>query len=755
MENGKLAHSKTATLQSNEEIEKGKKFQQQGQLIEATGCYHRAIELNPSEIEAYQSLAAILKQQGYFDEAALYYRQALELRQYSSALVVLNDREKVSVPTPTTNLNSPFSFHSLLDDRRKSPAAIIQFKLESKNYLVSLVLSERDSFDREAWALPNPRSNVDVDIEEEVRIGLQQALTAIETKNWHEAILACQKALELDPKAAQAYKIMGNALQRSGKAADAMNCYNKAIELQPDLAEVYASIADLYAQQKKWQQAIEHYQKAILINPKLPAIYRNLANVWHQVGKPRKALECTYQAVTLEPEKTPSEQQLILGDRLCKQGKINEAIVYYRRAIEANPQFAPAYQKIAELFEKQQHWQQATAYYRRALQLSEADRNGDFKGNARLFSASSEPIALLPDSDRFNLRQLTSIKPVQNLLKSRNQNTFIDRQKRKLKLDRTKPEQILVDRIREYLDKVEQNPTSAGFRVNLGNLYAQQKQWEKAMACYNCAIQLDPNLAIAHRNLAKVLQYTGRQQEAIESLYRALELNPELGNAQEYLQLGHSFLKNGKSKTAIACYRQAIENAPNNIEAYHCLGEALIEQGQQQEAIDCYHLAIERNPQDSESYHRLAKTLVANNELIHGISCYRKAIELQSDRFELHYELAELLTKQARWYEAVRAYYQAVELNPNFPWAYYYLGTVLLKIKRWKKAASSFRKAIELNPNFLWSYYYLAEALMELEDWDGAIAICTRALQHQPDFFEASHQLNQALAQKLIAKIED
>ncbi|MGL5807081.1 MAG: tetratricopeptide repeat protein [Xenococcaceae cyanobacterium] len=745
MENGKLANSKTATSRSNEEIEKGKKFQQQGQLLEATNCYHRALELNPLEVEAYQSLAAILKQQGNFNEAALYYRQALELKQYSSALVVLNDREKVSVPTPTTKLNQPFSFHSLADDRRKLPAAIIQFKLESKNYLVSLVLSERNSF--------APRSNDD--IKEEVRVCLQQALTANEAKNWHEAILACQQALELDPKAAQAYKIMGNALQRSGKAADAMNCYNKAIELQPDLAEVYASIAALYTQQKKWPQAIEHYQKAILINPKLPAIYRNLANVWHQVGEPRKALECTYQAVTLEPEKTFSEQQLILGDRLLKIGKINQAIAYYRRAIETDPQFAPAYQKIAELFEKHQHWQQATAYYRRALQLSEAERKGDFKSNDRLFSSSSEPIALLPDSDEFNLRQLTSIKPVQNLLNSRNQSTPTDRQIKKLKLDRAKPEQILIDRIKEYLDKVEQNPNSASLRVNLGNLYAQQKRWEKALACYDSAIQIDPSLAIAHRNLAKVLQYTGKQQEAIESLYRALELDPKLGNAEEYLQLGHSFLKNGKSKTAIACYRQAIKNAPKIIEAYHCLGEILIEQGQQQEAIDCYYLAIEQNPQDGESYHRLAKTLVANNESIHAISCYRQAIELQGDRFEFHYELAELLTKQARWYEAVRSYYQAIELNPNFPWAHYYLGTVLLKIKRWKKAASSFSKAIELNPNFLWSYYYLAEALIELEDWDGAIAICTRALQHQPDFFEASHQLNQALAQKLIAKIED
>jgi tetratricopeptide (TPR) repeat protein len=732
MTNGKLNQKNTSIL----EINKGNEFKQQGQLAEAVNCYRQAIAIDPLAVEAYQLLATTLKQQGNTDEAAKYYRQALELRNNASAIT---KQQQANLPASANLLNSAFSFQTL-NPQNKLKTALIEFKLESQNYLVSLALSEPDNL-----AL-NYKSKTEI-----VQAILQKALDASEAKNWQSAILAARQALEIEPQSAETYKILGNALQKSGQAAEAIDCYHKALAIQPDLAEVYASVGDLYSHQQKWRQAIDYYQKAIAINPKIPTIYRSLSEVWQQVGEPRKALECIYRAVQLEPEKITSEQQLALGDKLLDRGKIGEAMTYYRRAIELNPNYPHGYRKIAEIFESQEQWQQAAAFYRRALELNEFSHA---EHPSRLIAGANSKTNLLPGKTAVDLSHLTTIKPVQNLLKVRNKSEQPVKQVREISLDNEQIKETIEEKIQEYLEKVQKNPHSALIQSNLGNLYAQQKDWEKAIACYQMAIQLDSNLAPTYRNLAKVLQYTGRQEAAVEYLYRAVKLDPTLGKPQEYLQLGHTFLKKGKTKRAIACYRQAVSLRPNFAEAYHCLGEALTNQGQQQEAIACYYEVIANNPQDIESQYRLAKALAANNDVAQAIDCYRTLIKNQPDRFQLHYDLADLLMKKERWYDSIRSFYRAIELNPNFPWSYYYLGTIFLRIKRWQKAAEIFTKAIELNPNFLWSYYYLAEASIELEDWDRAIDICRRALERQPDFFEASQKLNQALSQKLISRMD-
>jgi tetratricopeptide (TPR) repeat protein len=729
------------------EIEKGNQFKQQGQLTEAVNCYRQAISIDPLAIEAYQLLALTFKQQGNLQEAANYYRQVLELKNSAPALVALSKKEELALSSTKNLIDSAFSFQSLVHQSQNRSKALIEFKLDRKSYFASLILSGKNNFIAKA-----------IDKTKEIQTLLQKALTASEEKNWAIAILSCQQALKIDPTLAEAYKILGNSLQRSNQSARAMECYAKAIDLQPDLAEVYASIGDLYTQDRKWQQAIDHYQKALVINPKIPNIYRSLSNVWHRVGEPRKALECIYRAVQLEPEQITSEQQLVLGDRLLKQGKINQAIVYYRRALELNANSPQPYRKIAALLEKQERWKEASAYYRRALELNDKDDRLDPSDSStserKQLSDPLQNSKLLPANTEVDLTQLTAIKPVQHLLKSRSVRETTIQAPQEL----TEPNNLVADnldsKIQEYLKKARLHPHSAILQSNLGNLYAQQKDWERAIAQYEKAIELDENLAIAHRNLAKVMRYVGRQEESVEHFYRAVKLKPSLGNSQEHLQLGHSFLKQGKKERAIQCYRNAIELDPNFIEAYHCLGETFIDRGEQQEAIDCYRQAIAHNPQDLESQYRLAKALTAKDELASAISCYQKLIEAQSDRFEWHYDLADLLRKKELWYEAIKSYHKAIELNPSFPWSYYYLGSIFLTIKRWQKAVDSFEKAIELNPNFLWSYYYLAEAFTKLENWDGAIAICRNALDIQPDFFEASQKLNQALAQKLMFKVE-
>lgn len=96
---------------------------------------------------------------------------------------------------------------------------------------------------------------------------------------------------------------------------------------------------------------------------------------------------------------------------------------------------------------------------------------------------------------------------------------------------------------------------------DLGNLLVQQGKIEAAIASYEKAIALDPNLAIAHNNLGNLLVQQGKMEAALASYRKAIALDPDLAIAHN--NLGNLLVQQGKMKMAIASYEKAINLNPN------------------------------------------------------------------------------------------------------------------------------------------------------------------------------------------------
>ena len=65
-----------------------------------------------------------------------------------------------------------------------------------------------------------------------------------------------------------------------------------------------------------------------------------------------------------------------------------------------------------------------------------------------------------------------------------------------------------------------------GFHTR-GNRHSRNGSYEMAIADYNKAIELDPNLADAHYDRGYSFYELGSLEEAIRDLSRAIELNPD------------------------------------------------------------------------------------------------------------------------------------------------------------------------------------------------------------------------------------
>src|ERR1022692_3355768 len=60
---------------------------------------------------------------------------------------------------------------------------------------------------------------------------------------------------------------------------------------------------------------------------------------------------------------------------------------------------------------------------------------------------------------------------------------------------------------------------------------SRQKSWDQAIANYRKALELDPNDALTHYNLALALKYKGDAQQAVEEFEATLRLKPKWGDA--------------------------------------------------------------------------------------------------------------------------------------------------------------------------------------------------------------------------------
>ncbi|MDJ0632868.1 MAG: tetratricopeptide repeat protein [Xenococcaceae cyanobacterium MO_188.B29] len=751
-----LAETAKTLIQAGEQLEK------QGELEQALSYYHQAVEREPNSAQAHEKLARAWQKRGDFPQAMLHYRQAIALNNAQENLVaekksaeIQGSNRQQDRPQSTTMTGEHQSpqrevalggFPDLSKLRKKAPSSYGGVTVTESNLvdLSSPLLKQQHSQAKgksttQSTFLLNESETANSK-REAAEIYLQQALAYSDEQEWAEVIEACQHAVRISPDSAEAYKLWGNALQRMGQTSKAMGMYAKAVEIEPDLAEVYANLGSLHARQNKWTKAREYYQKAIIIKPNFPGAYRNLAKVWKQLGEPEKAAECQNQALSLESQGVNPEAYLISGDLLIGANKPERAIEYYLQAIKLAPDLRIGYQKIAETWEKLGQWQEAATYYRQMLKLEPKPSSQP----PQLTSNGTTPA--LPSQQSLLIPKLpVSRKKTQQLLQASpdvpsKQNTVIENKTDKIsKLDLE---------IAKYEQQAQQLTDSAPLQANLGSLYAQKQEWQKALICYQKAIKLNPNLAVVYRNLTKVWGKLGKETEAAKCYYQALSLEPRSANAEQHYHLGNILLKQNQLEEALVCYRRAISLKPDYAQAHFRLGEILQSRGSRTEAIDCWEQAVRFNKTNPNYYYHLGQLLVQAENFERAIFCYQQTIKLQPDYWQTYHHLGQVLSRLSRWQEAVVAYNQALAINKKNPELYLGLGNTLAKTAELDKAIVAYQIALQIEPGYKEASVQLANILRQKERSDGAVQTYRPDGELQPDLPETEQNLNSALKQK-------
>jgi tetratricopeptide (TPR) repeat protein len=230
-----------------------------------------------------------------------------------------------------------------------------------------------------------------------------------------------------------------------------------------------------------------------------------------------------------------------IGIRLAQQGRLEEALLSFRRALQVQPDLPQTHNNLGIALQDQGRLEEAVASYRRALALN--------PGYAMAYN---------------NLG--TALK------------------------EQAKPEEA-ADCFRRAL---QLKPDDVMACSNLAGALNEQGQLAEAVACYRRALELKPDFAEAYADLGGLLRDQGSVDEAVACCRRALELKPDLAAA--LANLGVALRDQGRLDEAVACQRRALELVPDFAAAYANLGIGLSDQGRLEEAMACYHRALELTP---------------------------------------------------------------------------------------------------------------------------------------------------------------
>lgn len=228
---------------------------------------------------------------------------------------------------------------------------------------------------------------------------------------------------------------------------------------------------------------------------------------------------------------------------------------------------------------------------------------------------------------------------------------------------------------------IEEPVAQAKQLIEAGNALEDAGDLDEARRRYLAALELAPELPLAHLNLGNVMLAKGDRLAALEAYATALRHKPDYASA--HFNLGNVNVALRQFPTAVRCYERALTIRPDFVDALVSLGFAQHELGHYDDALRSYDRALALRPDYPEVYNNRGLTYV------------------WKDQFAA----------------AVESYKHAITLRPDYAEAYYNLGLAYINLNQREAAVESFDRVLVLDPNYGFTHGIRLHAKMHICDW--------------------------------------
>lgn len=457
----------------------------------------------------------------------------------------------------------------------------------------------------------------------EAQVWFAKARQYYERQEWGKSQEAAVKALEINPKLAEAEMLLGLVATAQQQFQAAQTHFEKAVSLEPrdDLAQSY--LANTYLQQKRLDKAQAGFRRALLLNPKNQAANYNLGLISLMQQRPDEAVVFFEKVHRADPSDVPAligmlESQLLLSRKAdAKQsvGKLSSML---------KPQDPRIFQ-VATMLALHQDYLSAIPLLEQARQAFPNSYDVSFNlalayFRSEQFGKAKEVLAPLVDrgqkAEAYNL--FGSI------------------------LEKLGDEA----RARESLRKaMEQDPGNEDFHFDYANHLLQFENSQSAIEAFASEAKRFPRSWRMRLGLGSACYLSGKNEEAAQALLQAVQLKPNSKLA--YFLLGKIYESAESAQTSIyEALKAYCDRKPDDPWAYYHYGTILYLRAQSGSSSDfqmarlMLEKAIQQNPNLAEAHLQLGLVAQSEGHWERGVQHLEQAIRLDPKIAAAHYRLA-------------------------------------------------------------------------------------------------------------------
>ncbi|HNX26929.1 MAG TPA: tetratricopeptide repeat protein [Phycisphaerae bacterium] len=255
--------SVTKEAASNAYVENSRQCIRNGELENALDELERAIQVNPSNSEAYTTIGDIYRHKGEYIKACNSYKTACIADQYAFR--------------PHYNLGVTYQILATMAEGVKQ--ARIYLNKAVHTYIRATVIKP-DSFDAH----------------------LNLGACYFQLGQFEQANEETAKANKLDSDNVKAINNLGIIAEMQGDAEKAISYYKTSIEYDPNQVNILLNLASLYTRTGKYRAARSTYEAARKIDENNPATWQQIGVFCYRIKYYQKAIKAFQYAIHLDPQ---------------------------------------------------------------------------------------------------------------------------------------------------------------------------------------------------------------------------------------------------------------------------------------------------------------------------------------------------------------------------------------------------------------------------------------------------------------------
>ena len=365
----------------------------------------------------------------------------------------------------------------------------------------------------------------------------------LDKKDAVSAVIQLKASLQKDPKSAATRLLLGRALMEAGDPAGAIVELGKVLEQRPDDPQALPLLARTLLMSNGAQKLVSRYGQTKLTDPQAQAALQTaLATAWSGLGDNVRAQATLDAALAAVPQHSPA---LVLRARLAATaGRPDEALALVEAALARDASSVEGWLLKGEL-----------------LTHVKNDSAGAIDAFTRALAADAAfvPAHLALITERLKAGDIAQAKAQADKLRAAKprhpQTLYVDARlaliDRDLKTARERTQQLL-----------RMAPSHVGVLQLAAAIEAQAGWMLLAESYLQKALQIDPALPLARRNLAQIHLRLGQPQKALQLIEPLVQ--PDSRDADALALAGEARLQSGDASAAEVLYQRAARLSPSD-----------------------------------------------------------------------------------------------------------------------------------------------------------------------------------------------